>query len=377
MVSIWPQVSVESENYERFRSDNLLVRSERGLDLHMSFGGPSAFLDVTNAEARSTMWDIVRRNYHDAGVRLFWLDEAEPEYGVYDFDNFRYRLGSNVQVGNIYPQHFARAFFDGQTGDGQQQVVNLLRTAWAGSQRYGALVWSGDIQSTFAALRSQITAGIHMGVAGIPWFTTDIGGFHGGRTDDPDFRELLIRWFQFGTFCPVMRLHGDRVPSADVYAADGSRRSPTGAANEVWSYGADVYGVLERYLHLREALRPYTRDTMRDAHTNGQPVMRGLFHEFPDDPQSWVIADQYLFGRDLLVAPVVQAGARRRRVYLPAGATWTDVATGMTTAGGTWRDVEAPLGEIPLFLRGGAAPSLVAALDAFQAATSAPRGGGA
>lgn len=237
MVSIWPQVSVESENYERFRSDNLLVRSERGLDLHMSFGGPSAFLDGTNAEARSTMWDIVRRNYHDAGVRLFWLDEAEPEYGVYDFDAYRYHRGSVLEVGNIYPRDFSRAFWDGQRAAGQTDVVNLVRCAWAGSQRYGALVWSGDIGSTFDDLRAQIVAGVHMGVAGIPWFTTDIGGFHGGRVDDPDFHELLIRWFQFGVFTPVMRLHGDRQPTQQVTSHDGSPRMNTGRRTR---YGASA-----------------------------------------------------------------------------------------------------------------------------------------
>ncbi|MBC7550471.1 MAG: family 31 glucosidase, partial [Cellulomonas sp.] len=191
MVSVWPQISTKSENFDAMKKNNLLVRSERGIDVQMQFEGPSVFLDPTNPAAREFVWDLCRKNYFDLGIKTFWLDEAEPEYGVYDFDNFRYHLGTNAQIGNLYPQMFARAFYEGQRAAGQDEVVNLVRCAWAGSQRYGALVWSGDIHSTFEDYRRQITAGIHMGVAGIPWFTTDIGGFHDGDLTDPGFRELL------------------------------------------------------------------------------------------------------------------------------------------------------------------------------------------
>jgi alpha-D-xyloside xylohydrolase len=359
MVSVWPQVSVESENFARLKKENLLVRTDRGLDVQMGFQGPSMFLDVTNPRAREVVWEICRRNYHDLGIRLFWLDEAEPEYGVYDYDNYRYDLGSNLQVGNIYPQAFARMFYEGQLAAGQDEVVNLLRCAWAGSQRYGALVWSGDIHSTYTDLRRQITAGLHMGVAGIPWFTTDIGGFHGGDINDPDFRDLLVRWFQFGTFCPVMRMHGDRVPSEKVTAADGSSRNGSGAGNELWSFGEEVYEILAGYTRLRETLRPYTRGLMAEAHANGQPVMRGMFHEFPEDVTCWDLADQYMFGPDVLVAPVVEPHASSRRVYLPDGAAWTDLRSGTKHDGGQWLTVDAPIEVIPVFTRDGALPELV------------------
>ena len=362
MVSVWPQVSVDSENYSELAKNNLLVRSERGIDVQMAFEGPSAFLDVTDPRARDFLWRTCRRNYGRHGIRMFWLDEAEPEYGVYDFDNYRYHLGPNVQVGNVYPQLYARTFFEGLRGDGEEEVVNLVRCAWAGSQRYGALVWSGDISSTFEDLRRQVTAGIHMGVAGIPWFTTDIGGFHGGDGRDPAFRELLVRWFQFAAFCPVMRLHGDRLPAEPVQAADGSRRLPSGGPNELWSFGEEVYDILAGFVHLREELRPYTRDLMAVAHTDGQPVMRGLFHEFPDDPVCWDVDDQYLFGPDLLVAPVLTPGASRREVYLPAGATWTDLRDGRRHDGGQRVDTPAPLTSVPVFARDGALPDLVGRL---------------
>ncbi|GAA2748594.1 glycoside hydrolase family 31 protein [Amnibacterium kyonggiense] len=362
MVSVWPQVSVDSENFAAFRRANHLVSADRGTDVQMTFGGPSMYLDVTHPGAREAVWALCKRNYHDRGVRLFWLDEAEPEYGVYDFDAYRYHLGANARVGNVYPQLFSRAFHDGMSAAGQEDVVNLVRTAWAGSQRYGALVWSGDIHSTFADLRRQIAAAIHVGVAGIPWFTTDIGGFHGGDGSDPDFVELLIRWFQFGAFSPVMRLHGDRQPSSPVTAADGSWRVATGADNEVWSFGDEATGILEGLLHLRERLRPVTRGLMAEAHDAGQPVVRGLFHEFPEDPAAWTAVDQYLFGPDLLVAPVTALGAREREVHLPAGATWVDLRSGEQHEGGRTVTVPAPLDSIPVFARDGALPELIGAL---------------
>jgi len=351
MVSVWTQVAHASENWDELKKNNLLARAERGLDVHMAFQGPSAFIDMTNPEARKFIWEKCKENYGKYGIKIFWLDEAEPEYGAYDFDNYRYNAGPNVKVGNIYPQNYAKAFYDGLVESGTDDVVNLLRCAWAGSQRYGALVWSGDISSTWKDLRCQVAAGIHMGAAGIPWWTTDIGGFHDGVITDPKFKELLIRWFQFGAFCPVMRLHGDRRPVEEVSAKDGSYRLPSGAENELWSFGDDVYAVLEKYIHLREKLRDYMRDVMLEAHEEGQPVMRGLFQEFPLDEKCWSISDQYLLGGDILVAPVLEAAATSRSVYLPAGASWTDASTGDKHEGGQSIDVECPLDKIPVFFR--------------------------
>ena len=163
----------------------------------------------------------------------------------------------------------------------EDEIVLLCRSAWAGSQRYGALVWSGDIDSTFDDLRRQITAGLNIGLSGIPWWTTDIGGFKGGDITTPGFRELIVRWFQFGVFSPVCRLHGVREPRS---ADDGA--SQTGADNEVWSFGDEAYEILRRYLLLREQLRPYVMDCMRSAHETGLPVMRPLFLDFPADQAS-------------------------------------------------------------------------------------------
>ena len=209
MVSIWPYVDEKSENYHEMRQRGYLVQTERGLQLCSTWKGNTIPYDPTNPEAREYVWSIVKKNYFDKGIKIFWLDEAEPEWD-YDFDHYRYAKGSNLAVGNIYPVVYAQNFYEGLKQSGVEQPINLLRCAWAGSQRYGALVWSGDIDTTFRSFREQFTSGLSMAMSGIPWWTSDIGGFHGGDQNDPNFRELLVRWFQFGAFCPVFRLHGDR-----------------------------------------------------------------------------------------------------------------------------------------------------------------------
>jgi alpha-D-xyloside xylohydrolase len=192
-----------------------------------------------------------------------------------------------------------------------------------------------------------------MGLCGIPWWTTDIGGFHGGYPEDEGFRQLLIRWFQYGTFSPVMRLHGDRQPDTKLYKKDGSSALFTGRDNEVWSFGEEVYGILEKYMKLRETMRPYTRDLMRQAHEKGTPVIRTMFYEFPEDEPCWTLKDQYMFGGDLLVAPIVHENMTSRDVYLPAGSEWTSLWSGEAFKGGQAVHVDAPLDTIPVFLRDG------------------------
>ncbi|KAI1864484.1 uncharacterized protein JN550_008771 [Neoarthrinium moseri] len=262
MVSIWPTVDKLSENYQEMLEHGYLIRVDRGIRTAMDFQGDTVHFDATNPASRKYVWEKCKTNYYSKGIKVFWLDEAEPEYSVYDFDNYRYYLGSNLSIGNLYPREYARAFFEGQEGEGQKNIINLLRCAWAGSQKYGALVWSGDIASSWPSLRNQIAAGLNMGIAGIPWWTTDIGGFHGGDPTDAKFRELFVRWFQWGTFCPVMRLHGDREPRQPQHGTTGGATCRSGADNEVWSYGPEVYNICKKYMVIREELRDYTRSLM-------------------------------------------------------------------------------------------------------------------
>ncbi len=352
MVSVWPTIDSSSENFGEMAQRGLLVRSDRGCNIHMNWMGETIFFDATNPDAQEFVWDRCKENYFDKGIKIFWLDEAEPEYGPYDFDVYRYYAGPALQTSNLYPKMYAKGFYDGMKKEGMDKTLNLVRCAWAGSQKYGALVWSGDVHSSFRALREQLQAGLSMGLAGIPWWTTDIGGFLGGDINDEGFRELLVRWFEWGTFCPVMRLHGERPPfkPLDEEFRNGTKLFSSGQDNEVWSFGDKVYDILTKYLFARENMRPYIRSLMEKAHTDGSPVMRTMFYEFPEDKKCWDLYDQYMFGSDILVAPVTQAGIREREVYLPKG-KWINVYTNEVIDGGKTILTPAPLEIIPLFVK--------------------------
>ena len=351
MVSVWPTVDRESENYDEMLEKGYLVRTERGYRTGLDFQGTTVHFDATNPQAGEYVWRKIEKNYYDRGIKIFWLDEAEPEYTVYDFDNYRYYLGTDLEVGNIYPLEYAKIFYEGMKRRGQKNIVNLIRCAWAGSQRYGALVWSGDIASSFESMRNQLAAGLNMGLSGIPWWTTDIGGFHGGNPEDPAFQELFVRWFQWGTFCPVMRLHGDREPRQPQQGHSGGASCCSGAPNEVWSYGEKVYHICRKYMKLREDMRDYSRKLMQEAHEKGTPVMRTLFYEFPEDKICWTIEYEYFYGGVILVAPVFEPGAKWRRVYLPDGADWKDAESGKVYSGGQTIEVPVDLETIPYFIR--------------------------
>ena len=356
MVSIWPQVDSRSENYEELKQQGMLVRSNQGVDVQMLFHGNNSFMDATNPRTRKYVWEKIKKNYYDMGIKTFWLDEAEPEFGTYDYEQYRYHAGEVTEIGNIYPREYSRMFYEGQKECGQDDIVNLVRCAWVGSQRYGALVWSGDIMSSYEDFRKQICAGLHMGLAGIPWWTTDIGGFHAGDMADirnPEYHELLIRWFQFGTFCPVMRIHGCRAPQEQVIAKDGEVREWTGAPNEVWSYGEENEKIMTRLIGVRTMMKDYIRDVMKNASENGDPVMRTVFYEFPQDKNVYDLKDQFMFGSDILVCPVVEPGVKSRSVYLPEGASWTLAHDGKVYEGGQTVEIETPIETFPVFLRDG------------------------
>ncbi|KAH8195350.1 hypothetical protein TruAng_010481 [Truncatella angustata] len=357
MVSIWPTVDRRSENYEEMLSKGLLVRQDRGWRISMDFGtGNCIHFDPTNPEARKYVWDKVKAHYYDKGVKVFWLDEAEPEYTIYDFDIYRYHAGPNLMVGNSYPLRYSQAFYEGMKEAGQDKIVNLVRCAWAGSQKYGALLWSGDVASSWSSFRNQLAAGLNAGLSGISWWTTDIGGFHGGDPNDPAFRELLVRWFQWGAFCPVFRLHGDREPKQPELGSSGGSWCLSGAPNEVWCYGEEVYDICKTYLALREKLRDYVRDVMRQAHVHGDPVIRPVFYDFPNDPQAWKSTKEYMFGPKYLVAPILEPGQRERKINLPRDSKWRQLSSqgnveSEILEGGNVVTIAAPLGYMPVLER--------------------------
>lgn len=362
-VSVWPTVDPGSPNYPEMLEAGYLIHTDRGNRTQLECGGYETFYDTTNPGARDYVWKKIKKNYYDRGIKHYWLDAAEPESIPYHFDNLRYYLGSGLEVANSYPFFYAQTMTDGLKAAGETEIIHLERCAWAGSQRLGTLVWSGDIVSSFESMRRQMVAGLHMAVAGIPWWTTDIGGFDFGDPCDPAFRELLVRWFQYGAFCPVFRLHGARIPTKEPLSQQlGGGSAPSGAENEVWSYGEEAYPILTSFLFLRERLRPYLKAQMAVCHETGLPPMRPLFVGYPGDPKAWEVQDQFLLGPDLLVAPVVEAGQRERKVVLPGEDHWIRVQDGQEFSGGQVLTCPAPLDTIPLFVRKGGTLTL----DLFQ-----------
>lgn len=344
MVSVWPTLNPQADSFDRFRDRGHLVTIEGGgfgvasmVDTTGEAFVPLAVYDASHPGAREAVWAAVRDNYLAHGIDAFWLDACEPEFSPYQHERLRYEAGPGDAVGCAYPRWHQQTFHDGLVAEGREDVVLLSRSAWAGSQRLGAVVWSGDIQSTFESLARQVRAGLNMALSGIPWWNTDIGGFHGGDPQDPAFQELLIRWFQYGLFCPVCRLHGHRMP--------GTMKS--GAPNEPWAFGPFAEKILVRLIRLRHALKPYLLAQAEVTVRTGLPLMRPLWLEFPEDVEAAAVSDQFMLGADLLVAPVCEAGATGRVVYLPAGRDWFDVNTGEWRRGGVSVKVGCGLDEIP------------------------------
>lgn len=359
MVSIWPSVNGRSDNAAVMKDSGYLVGTNHGPDVIFRFVDTYEpppvyvhFYDSTNPAARQFVWNTVKKSYWDIGVKLFWLDACEPEINPVEHANLRFHAGTGSEVANIYPMLHERGFYDGMKATGTDEIVNLCRSGWAGSQRYGAAIWSGDISSDWETFRAQIRAGLNIMMSGIPWWTTDIGGFFGGNIEDPGFRELLVRWFQYGAFCPLFRLHGNREPKEQHVSG------VSGADNEVWSFGDENYTIIKSILEMRERMRPYIMKQMKLASERGLPPMRPLFFDFPTEEPLYAIEDEFLFGPDIVVAPVVEAGARAREVYLPAGATWYDAWSGRKVESGKWFSADAALETIPVYLKEGASIDL-------------------
>lgn len=352
-VSVWPTVDRRSENFGPLLDRGLLMRTERGALQTYDYEGDCVEIDAFNPEARRYIWDVCKKNYYNLGIDAFWLDNTEPDLGAYDQEHYRYCEGPALSIGNLYPQMFSRAFYDEMSGLQDAPVVNLLRCGWAGSQKYGNVIWSGDVPSTFEAFADQLQCGLNMGLAGIPWWTTDIGGFMTEDAGDPDFRQLLVRWFQFAVYSPVLRMHGDRGPH-NIPPLDGRDWGGgylhTGHPNELWSYGEENYAIMRRYYNIRLAMTDYIKTLFAEAHENGSPLLRAMFYEFPEDEKCWELQDQYMFGGKYLAAPILRLNQFRREVYLPRG-RWKLTSTGEVLEGRRTVAVDAPLDYMPVFER--------------------------
>ena len=341
-VSIWPTVDKKSKYFNEMEENGYLIKPIRGTQSY-DFQGDCLITDFTDNDAQKYVFDIAKKNYLDYGIDYFWLDQAEPEFTSYDFDNYLFNLGPSIEVANCYPHYYLTAF---NKGEG----VSLIRSAWFGSQKNGALLWSGDVPGTFEALKDQLCAGLNVGLTGVSWWTTDIGGFS-GDINDKVWRELLIRWFEWAVFTPVLRMHGDRrpwnIPPLDDRDFCGGFCHKC-QANEIYRFGEETYKILLKNLRLRESLKPYIESLYEESSRNGSPIMRTMFYEFPNDKKCYDVEDQYMFGDKYLVAPILNFGERKRKVYLPIG-SWKEIHSNKTYLGKQEIEVDAPLDEIPVF----------------------------
>jgi alpha-D-xyloside xylohydrolase len=338
MVSIWPYFRPGTAVYDEFEKKGWFIDKMKAVNYHPV---GQALYDATNPEARKQYWGNVNAALFQKGVDAWWLDTDEPETEGRE-DNIlttnKLFLGSGARYANVYPLFHSGGVSNGQrTASGEKRVFILSRSAYAGSQRYGVTAWSGDVMSDWLTFQRQIPAGLNYSISGMPYWTTDIGGFiSGGNLDDPKFRELFVRWFQFGTFSPIFRVHGTRTPDE----------------NELWSYGSEAQQILLDYDTLRYRLMPYIYSEAWQVTSRHGTLMRPLVMDWRNDVESQNTGDEYMFGPAMLVSPMYTQGATNRSVYLPP-ATWYDFWTGEKQEGGKRIEADAPLAKLPLFVRAG------------------------
>ena len=295
------------------------------------------WLDYFNAETRKEYWNTLKVNMFDNGVDSWWMDAVEPENDALKGTKTHMGLGDFYRL--TYPLMVSQAVSEGQREtSSDKRVCILTRSAFPGQQRYGIINWSGDIGGTWEVFRIQIVAGLNYTITGFPYWTTDIGGFfRPGRSQytDEKYHELLTRWYQWGTFNPIFRMHG--------YMTE----------TEPWKYGQKVENNMRKMLNLRYQLLPYIYSEAWQITKNGSTIMRPLVMDFNGDTAAVNSKFQYMFGKSLLVAPVTEANVNQWNVYLPIDADWFDFWKGKHFAGGQTIKTDAPLDKIPLFVKAG------------------------
>jgi alpha-D-xyloside xylohydrolase len=323
MISVWSRFGEDTDVYKRMQARSLLIP-----------GTP--WMDFFNPEARKAFWAELDKELFKDGMDSWWMDASEPEFDV--LKGKQTFLGSGESVRNAYPLYVTQAIYEGQraTTD-RKRVVILTRSAFAGQQRNAAASWSGDITGNWITLRRQISAGLSFSMSGLPYWTTDFGGFF--RPDDQytseKYHELLVRWYEYGAFCPIFRVHG--------YKSNA----------EPWNYGPEVERIFVKYDDLRYRLLPYIYSAAWGVTQKGETLMTALPLEFAADRGSRIISDQFLFGSALMVAPVATEGATQREVWLPGGTDWIDFWTGQRAKGGQTVIAQAPLETIPIYVKAG------------------------
>lgn len=342
VISVWENVSKDSDLGRAYEQDNCYVPG-------------SPWLDLTNPRVRSAHWEAMRTRLFDLGVDGWWLDATEPENDAL--------LGTMTHLGPgelnrlTYPLYVSQAVYEGQRAAApDRRVCILTRSAYPGQQRYASITWSGDIGWDWDAFRRQIVAGLNYCASGLPYWTTDIGGFFrpDNQYKDPAYHEILIRWFQFGAFNPIFRIHG------------------FGSETEIWRYGERFEAAARKMLDLRYRLLPYLYSAAWQATANGSTIMRPMLMDFAHDPDALSADQQFLFGPSILVTPVTEPGANTQLVHLPSGNDWHDFWTGSRHTGGQTLTADATFDQIPLFVRAGAIIPLGPFLQHSGEKTGAP-----
>jgi alpha-D-xyloside xylohydrolase len=348
MISVWPFFDPGSPAYDDMDKHGFFIAKTKASDAFHAAG--RGLYDPFNTEARKYYWKLMDDTLFKIGLDAWWLDTTEPETERVETNvlvTHQTALGNGARYANEFPVLTTTGVYQGQrAASGQKRVFILTRSGYAGSQRNAAAVWSGDIDPNWETFRRQIPAGLNLSVSGIPYWTTDIGGFVTGDPDDPSYRELYIRWFEFGAFCPIFRAHGTRTTNQ----------------NEIWSYGPEAQKILTAYDQLRYRLMPYIYSVAWKVTNEGYTFMRPLVMDFRSDTRAQNVADQFLFGPAMLVNPVTQPGAASRQIYLPK-TTWYNFWSGSSLQGGRAIETPAPIERLPLFIRAGSILPLGPAIE--------------
>ena len=338
MISVWPFFRPGSPVYDDMDRRGFFIARTKV----QSFHPPGmALYDAFNPDARKYYWNLMDNALFKIGVDAWWLDTTEPETEGRETNilvTSKVNGGENgARYANEFPLYTTSAVYDGQReASDKKRVFILSRSAYAGEQRNAAAVWSGDIDPNWQTFRRQIPAGLNYSLSGLPYWTTDIGGFVSANPDDPAYRELYVRWFEFGAFCPIFRAHGTRTTNQ----------------NEVWSYGPEAEKILVAYDKLRYRLMPYIYSLAWKTTSEGYTIMRPLVMDFREDVRAQNVGDQFLFGPAILVNPVTEPAATTRHLYLP-NAKWYDFWTGSSLQGGRFLDAATTLDRMPLYVRAG------------------------
>jgi alpha-D-xyloside xylohydrolase len=335
IISVWPKFEPNSKNLAELEKAGAIY-SKTYPSVYPK--GVNKWYDAFNAKGRLIYWKQISKNLFSRGFDGWWLDASEPELsGKWgEMKNMTTAQGSGAIVYNAWPLLHTTAVYQGQRAEtSAKRVFILTRSAYSGQQRNAAVAWSGDIKGTWEVFAKQIPAGLNFSVSGIPYWNTDIGGFFSGNPSDPNYAELFTRWFEFGAFCPMFRVHGTNYPK------------------EIWRFDEATQRIMVEYIRMRYHLIPYIYSCSWMVTSASYTMMRPLVMDFRNDPNVFDIRDQYMFGPAVMVNPVTQPGAMSRNVYLPQGTTWTDFWTGRSFPGGQTVNATATIETMPIFVRAG------------------------